>query len=210
MREAELTRLAREAELRALKAQINPHFLFNTLNTVNSLARDDPEAARSVNARLASVFRYSLDGSESEFVTLGQELDFVRDCMEIEKARFGARLRFSIEVDESLLRLRVLPMILQPLVENAVKHGVAPRSAGGTVRVVAAAENGVLRCRVTDDGAGTGGRGLADLLASGVGLRNVRERLEQIYGDRSSFTIDGDLQRGFAVELSFPAEGIET
>ncbi len=208
VREAELMRLSREAELRALKAQINPHFLFNTLNTVNSLARNDPEAARTVNARLASVFRYTLDGSESDTVTLGQELEFVRDYMEIEKARLRERLRFTMEADESLLETRIPPMILQPLVENAVQHGVARSPEGGTVQLTVTAMAGELTCRVQDDGPGVPNESVERILESGIGLRNVRDRLAQIYGKEFRFQIGGDSRHGCAVTISFPIRSL--
>jgi signal transduction histidine kinase len=207
VREAELRRLAREAELKALKAQINPHFLFNTLNTVNALARDDPEGARSVNARLAGVIRYSLDGSASDFVTARQELDFVEDYLEIEKARLGSRLQFRIMTEGRLEDVQFPPMILQPLVENAIRHGVSACLDGGTIEVCVAIRNGRLECRVHDTGSGIGEERRETLLNRGVGLRNVVERLERIYENGFSFNIEGDSTTGCTVKVSFPCQG---
>ena len=206
-REAELQRLAREAEIRALKAQINPHFLFNTLNTVNALARDDPEAARSVNARLGDLIRYSLESCEREGATLGQELDFVRGYLEIEKARLGDRASFSVEIAPGLEMVRVPPMILQPLVENAVRHGVASRPRGGTVAMTLESMGDRLRVRIRDDGPGIGDRTKDELLREGIGLRNVDERLQRLYGGEASLTIEGQGASGCTVTLVLPLRG---
>lgn len=203
-REAELTKLAREAEIRALKAQINPHFLFNTLNTVNALARDDPETARTVNAHLGDLIRYSLECSERETATLGQELDFVRGYLAVEKARLGERASFSVEIAPGLEDVRVPPMILQPLVENAVRHGVASRPRGGMVSITLEAADDKLRCRIRDDGPGVGTRTKAELLQEGVGLRNVDERLQRLYGSEASLTIEGQGSDGCTVTLVMP------
>lgn len=206
VREVELIRLAREAELRALKAQINPHFLFNTLNAVNALAGKDTEAVRALNARLASVLRYALDGFDQDLVTLGQELDFVRDYLAIEQVRFGSRLAVTLEVDGADMRWRIPPMILQPLVENAVKHGVAPREEGGFVRLSIFPGERSMRFEIADDGAGPPTTDLEFLVQRGLGLRNTLERLRAHYGTEGSLRIEAGAGRGCSVILELPLE----
>ena len=207
VRQAELERLAQEAELKALKAQINPHFLFNTLNTVNALAATDPEKARSINAQLAGVIRYSLDGSESDVVTLRQELDFLEDYVAIESARLGERFRFNLHVQEGLENVMIPPLTLQPLVENAVKHGVASQPNGGTVDVSIESRDGFLRCEVRDTGPGIGPQKQADLLEQGMGLKNVTSRLRSIYGNSATLTIEGNHTGGCIAAFSVPVGG---
>jgi signal transduction histidine kinase len=206
VREAELVRLAREAELRALKAQINPHFLFNTLNTVNALASEDPEGARAINARLAGVIRYALNGSENDFVTLQQELEFIEDYLGIEKARLGNRLRYALRAAPELREAKIPPMTLQPIVENAVKHGIAERPNGGTVELSVELRGGALQLRVHDTGPGVGSGAQESLLGRGLGLRNVVKRLEGLYESEFSFSIEGDSTSGCTVQISFPLE----
>jgi two-component system LytT family sensor kinase len=178
--EQELRTLATQAELKALKAQINPHFFFNALNTIAALIHTDPALAEASVERLAGMFRYVLAGSERGQVSLEEELAFVDDYLEIERARFGERLRVTREIDPRALSVPVPSLILQPLVENAVKHG--HRDDGGIeldIRVEPV--DGGVNITVADQGPGmpagyrTGG-------SSGHGLRNVDERLRKMYG----------------------------
>lgn len=207
VREADLRRMSREAELKALKAQINPHFLFNTLNSINALAAKDPQQTRDVVTRLAGMLRYVLEGSEQDFVPLKQEMAFVEDYLAIEKTRLGERLRVTVRVDNGLADVQIPPIILQPLVENAVKHGVAKQTGAGSVHVDVKEERGNLKCTVIDSGGGfetpetpsdeTGETG-------GLGLKNIRERLRCIFGSEYSLTIQNNTPPGVKATLVFP------
>ncbi|MBS1877076.1 MAG: histidine kinase [Acidobacteria bacterium] len=167
-------RLAAHAEVRALRAQINPHFLFNALNTVADMARGAPEAERAI-LNLSRVFRYALDSTRRELVRLGEEVEAVRSYLEIEQARFEDRLRFEIAVAQAAADQLFPPMLIQPLVENAVKHGIGPKPGGGRVRVTAEISETGVRVEVADDGVGFDpARAHAN-----VGLGNVRERVER-------------------------------
>lgn len=192
--------LAREAELRALRAQVDPHFLFNSLNVVAALAGSDPAAARRTALMLAGFLRRSLRLAEREAVPLGEELEAARAYLEIERVRFGDRLRVDERIAPGLEELPVPPLILQPLVENAVKHGIARRLEGGTVGLEAARRPDGLLLAVTnerDPDAPPGG-------GEGIGLANVRRRLEVAYGRRARLTA-GSRGESFRAELLLPA-----
>jgi two-component sensor histidine kinase len=185
VRAARLEAALAHARLAALAAQLRPHFLFNTLNLVSELIHLDPAAADETVVRLARLLRVTLDTSDAHEVPLGQELEVLASYLEIQRARFGDRLRVEWRVDVDALDALVPPLLLQPLVENAFVHGLAPRSAGGVVRVGAAVRRRggecVLSLRVEDDGVGPPvGRALVE----GVGLRNTRRRLATLYGAR--------------------------
>lgn len=204
VREADLQRLAREAELKALKAQINPHFLFNALNSVNALVVQAPQAAREMNTRLANILRYALDGFEKEFVTLQQELDFVNDYLEIEKIRLEENLKVQINLDEELMHILIPPMTLEPLVENAIKHGIAKREGGGTLTISIEKRGSNLCCQVTDTGSGFSSNDSRIILKHGMGLQNTLERLKRIYENNFKFGIQNNVPSGCTVTLSFP------
>ncbi len=185
-------RLAAAAEVRALRAQINPHFLFNALNTVADMARAVPEAERAI-LNLSRVFRYALDSTRREAVKLGEEIGAVRSYLEIEGARFEARLQYAIEVGDDLLDVLVPPMLIQPLVENAVKHGIAPKACGGTVRVAAEWCAPGIRVTVSDDGVGFD----PSRTAPNIGMGNVRARVE-----RDGGTMRVESRPGTGTEIS--------
>jgi LytS/YehU family sensor histidine kinase len=173
----ESARLTIAAELRALRAQINPHFLFNALNTLAEMSQGQPATERAI-LNLSRVFRYALESTQHERVPLGAEIEAIRAYLEIEGERFEDRLRFEIDVADELRDTPVPPMLLQPLVENAVKHGLSEKVHGGLVRITALRDNGRVRLTVQDDGVGfdlerTSGR---------VGLTNVGARVEQTGG----------------------------
>ena len=189
--EAKLRAEAARAELAALQARINPHFFFNTLNTISSLLEEDPEEAENLVQTLADLFRYTFRAAQSGPVRLAEELEFVRRYLSIEQARFGNRLHASWDVSPETRDLPVPGLILQPLVENAVGHGLAPAPQGGTVRVVARIEDGALRVEVIDDGVGLRAPG-DTLIHDEHGLGNVRRRLAAQYGPEASL----DLSRG--------------
>lgn len=188
LNEERLERLRTRAELDALQAKINPHFLFNTLNSIASLISENPAAAESTVEKLAELFRYTLQRSGNSTVTLSEELEIVRSYLEIEKVRFGNRLQFDIRSDESLGDIRIPPLVIQPLVENAIKHGIAEEPKGGTVTVDVKRDGRACVIAVNDTGKGFSGTG-GD---PGFGLKSIRERLTLAYGENASLrTEDG-------------------
>ena len=177
LEEERARKLATEARLSSLESRIHPHFLFNTLNSISSLIREDPGRAERTVERLAALLRYSLDVNASRLVPLSQELKIVHDYLEIESTRFGDRLRYSIDAAESLATLEVPPLTLQTLVENSIKHAIATSRQGGEIRVAASASDGVLVLEVSDDGPGFDLRALKP----GHGLENLQDRLAALF-----------------------------
>jgi len=205
--EARLREETARAELAALQARINPHFFFNTLNTIISLLDDDPVGAEAVLERLAALFRYTFEAAGAWAVTLREELEFVGGYLDIERARFGERLRVEWDVAGESLDAPVPGLVLQPIVENAVGHGIAPRAGGGTVRVRSRVDDGVLLLTVADDGVGLP-PGVADGGGGGHGLDNVRRRLATLYGAGGSLRLGpGEDGHGTRVELRLPLGG---
>lgn len=170
-------KLATQARLSSLESRIHPHFLFNTLNSISALVREDPAAAERTIERLAALLRYSLDVAARPLVALEDELRIVEDYLDIEKTRFGDRLRFSIAAPRDLMMLEVPPLSIQSLVENSIKHAIAESRRGGEIRVTAREQDGSLVLEVTDDGPGFDWRALKP----GHGLENLRERLSTLY-----------------------------
>ena len=191
------TRLA-EAETAALRAQLQPHFLFNTLNAISALVPDQPVLAQRLIARLGDLLRLSIDQDRSQRSALAHELDFTDTYLAIEEARLGNRLRVVRDVAPDMLAVEVPALLLQPLVENAVRHGIAPSIGGGTLTIEAKPAGGMLRIRIADDGKG------ADAIREGVGLGNTRHRLRQLYGENQSFEIDTAPGPGFRVTILVP------
>ena len=179
-------KLATEARLQSLESRIHPHFLFNTLNSISSLIHSDPAKADEQLQRLCALLRYSLDASETPLAPLRQELKIVRDYLDIERTRFGGRLRFTVEAPEELLDLAVPPLAVQTLVENSVKHVIAPSREGGEVRVRAARVAGRLTITVEDGGPGVA----AGALLPGHGLDNLRARLHVLFDDRARLVFE--------------------
>jgi sensor histidine kinase YesM len=206
-REQEMATLASEAELRALRAQINPHFLFNALTTIGYLIQTSPPRAVETLMRLTALLR-SVLRSEGEFTTLGRELDLVESYLDIERARFEHRLRVTIDVPEELRHVRVPPFVIQPLVENAVKHGISRKDAGGAVIVRATSDqiglDGCLSITVSDTGVGASPGALARGREAGIGLRNVERRLACHYGPAARFAIQSVPDKGTTVTLDLP------
>ncbi len=192
-----------EAELRALRAQINPHFLFNTLNSIAALIRVDPQAAEDTTTRLADIFRYVLRASESGHAPLADEIEFLHAYLEIERTRFGERLRIEERIEPGIGAIEVPGFLLQPLVENAVRYAVAPRPEGGRIRLSAARDGALLRLEVADDGPGMDGA--APPAGSGFGLRSVRERIATA-GPPHALDIDSAPGRGTTIRITLPAE----
>jgi hypothetical protein len=208
LREREIGRLATEAELRALRAQINPHFLFNALTTIGYLIQTAPPRALQTLMRLTALLRAGLR-SEGEFTTLGRELELVEAYLEIERARFEERLRVAIDVPANLRPLRIPPLVLQPLVENAVKHGIAAKQIGGDVVIRARVDRGVddrrqLSLLVRDTGAGSTPAAFEHGRKTGVGLQNIERRLECHYGADASLSFHTAVDEGTTVEIRLP------
>jgi two-component system, LytTR family, sensor kinase len=204
-------RLLLEARLDALQRQINPHFLFNTLNSITSLVRSQPELAREMIVKLANILRALLKDREA-FVPFSEELAFTDDYLSIEVVRFGDKLKVVKEIAEDTLHIVVPGMLLQPLIENSIKHGLEPRISGGTVTLRSRiTEDGLLMVEVEDDGVGMVTGNEAGVPASGlgqsgtgIGMRNVRERMEVLYGDLASVEINSRPGRGTKVTLEMP------
>ena len=195
-----------QAQLQALKMQLQPHFLFNTLHSISALVHSDPEAADRMIARLGDFLRLTLENSGAQEVSLQKELEFLRCYLEIERVRFQDRLTTDMNVEAQALDARVPNLILQPIVENAIRHGIAPRSTRGHIESSAKRNNGSLRIEVKDNGPGLpeaparrGG------VREGVGLANTRARLEQLYGPAHSFELANAPEGGLVVTLEIPA-----
>jgi two-component system LytT family sensor kinase len=206
----EQSRLLLEARLDALQRQINPHFLFNTLNSIASLVRSRPELAREMIVKLGNILRALLHDREA-FVPLGEELAFTDDYLDIEVVRFGEKLRVVKEIAEETLDVVVPSMLLQPLIENSIKHGLEPRISGGTVTLRSRIVDGQLMLEVEDDGVGVepGGPVTAPVSGlvregSGIGMQNVRERLQVLYGDEAQVEMVSRPGRGTRVRLMMP------
>ena len=204
--QARLREQAARAELAALQARINPHFFFNTLNTISSLVEEDAGRAGEIVETLAELFRYTLRVAEAGPVPLVEELEFVQRYLTIERARFGDRLRVVREVEPAALSIRVPGLILQPLVENAVGHGIAPLKRGGTVRISARIAGETLLVEVGDDGAGLRAEPGA-FVGEGHGLDNVRQRLATLYPGRAALDLGpAPGGRGTVARIRVPAE----
>ena len=193
-----------EAELSALRGQLNPHFLFNTLHTVIALVRRDPNKAEAALEQFGEMLRYVLDlnRTKQEDVLLPDEIEFVRNFLALEQLRLGDRLRVVEEISPDTLDCVIPSLTLQPLVENAVKYAVAPRVEGGRITISAYLENASLVLQVSDDGPGVSESAAS---GSGVGLRAVRQRLETRYPGENAFEIKAAPGSGFTVRLSLPA-----
>jgi two-component system LytT family sensor kinase len=197
--------LAQEAQVKMLRYQLNPHFLFNTLNAISTLILDDRnQLANQAVTRLSEFLRYTLDQDPMKKVTLRQEIAALNLYLKTESLRFGDRLKLDFAVEVGALDALLPSLLLQPLIENAVKYAVAPREAGGTIRIEGKERDGMLELAVTDDGPGLP-QGVVAAGGRGVGIRNTRERLAVMYGDNHRFEIL-DAHPGVRVEMSLPLE----
>jgi two-component system, LytTR family, sensor kinase len=202
MEAARLNEQLAKAQLSVLRQQIEPHFLFNTLNTVAGLVREGKnDGAVDMIAGLSDLLRRTLQTSDKQQMELGEELEVVKQYLEIEKARFAERLRVDVDVPEELLRARVPSLILQPIVENAVKHGIAKSVQGGAIAISAARRNGTLTLSVANDGPGFPADW--ERARKGIGLENVRERLVSLYGAEAELRVE-DRTRGPCVAIVVP------
>ncbi|GAA3767328.1 sensor histidine kinase [Terriglobus aquaticus] len=211
----EQTRLLLEARLDALQRQINPHFLFNTLNSIASLVRLEPELAREMVVKLANILRVLLKQREA-FVPFREELAFTDDYLAIEVVRFGEKLQVRKEIAPETLDLQVPSMLLQPLIENSIKHGLEPRISGGTVTLRSRRLGNVLRLEVEDDGVGIApGREAVSPVSglvragTGIGMRNVRERLLVLFGTAAHLDVESRPGRGTRVSIEMPLVSAE-
>jgi two-component system, LytTR family, sensor kinase len=200
----ELQRTLAEARLQALRSQLQPHFLFNALNTISALTESDPKSARRLMEQLGQLLRVSLRHASTPLVTLAEELTFLDDYLAIESVRFEGRIAVSVRAEDDTLDAMVPSFLLQPLVENAIRHGVGPRLSGGRINVTAARENGHLRLQVCDDGLGLA-TDWTTRRDAGVGLRNTAARLEQLYPQTHTFRVEaGPSARGVDVAIELP------
>lgn len=193
-----------KARMDALTSQINPHFLFNTLNTVSSLIRFDPDMARGVVLKLSNILRRLLRKHET-FVPLREELDFIDDYLDIEVIRFGRdKLQIFKEIDPEALEAFVPSMLLQPMIENAIKHGLAPRLSGGEIRIRTQRRNGRLFLEIDDNGMGIPPERLSEVYGGGIGISNVHERLRLLYGDQFRMDIRSREGEGTQICIEIP------
>jgi sensor histidine kinase YesM len=201
--EAEARRVASEAQLASLESRVNPHFFFNTLNSIAALTREDASRAERMTAQLASLMRSSLDQSSTPLVPLEQEIQSVRDYLEIEHVRFGDRLRYDIQVAMEARAALVPRLALQTVVENSVKYAVSTRREGACVSIIGQRTDGGLRVEVTDDGPGFNASAIPD----GHGLALIRARLSMLYGDRASLAVNSKPGRT-TVAMDVPATDV--
>jgi hypothetical protein len=199
LRASQLEATLARAELQLLKAQLHPHFLFNTLNTISSLVHKDPSQAETMIARLGDLLRQTLEGFGVQEVPLWRELNFIETYLAIEQVRFGRRLHVQIDAEPEVLDARVPYLLLQPLVENALRHGIAPRPGPGHLKILARRTEAGLRLEVLDDG-----RGSPRPVAEGVGLANARARLRQLYGDAQALLLEPGATGGMHVRVDLP------
>lgn len=201
-REVEARALARDSELKALKTQVNPHFIFNCLNSISALTSSDPATAREMCVRLAEFLRKTLGLSEKVRIPLGEELDLMHAYLSVEQIRFGARLKFEENTEPQAARYVVPPLLLQPLIENAIRHGVASLTEGGWVRLqIKTSAPNMLSIRIENnfDGEAPRRRG------AGIGLRNVRQRVDTTYGNRARMDVRSAAGH-FQIAMELPAE----
>ena len=201
LRASELEKRLVQAKLQSLQMQLNPHFLFNTLHSISALMHKDVEAADRMIMRLGDLLRAALEGSDTQEVDLRQELEFLKRYLEIEQTRFGNRLTVKMDIAPETLDAQVPNLILQPLIENAIRHGIEPRSKAGCVELRARRQNGALTLEVSDNGAGLPGN---QDLREGVGLSNTRARLRELYGEAHQFELRSGAAGGLVVHLTIP------
>ena len=203
LRASQLEARLAQSRLQVLKMQLHPHFLFNTLNAISELLHRDPDAAEHMITDLSDLLRMALENLEVQEIPLKQELEFLRKYLEIEQMRFQDRLRVEMDIAPDTLDASVPNMILQPLVENAIKHGISPKAGGGRIDIGAARSNGHLVLSVSDDGVGMPAEGLKSR-RDGVGLSNTRRRLKHLYGEEHRFELSAPQADGLRVDLEIP------
>ncbi|HUK91832.1 MAG TPA: histidine kinase, partial [Blastocatellia bacterium] len=197
---------ATTAELRALRMQLQPHFLFNTLNSISALLEDDPVAADEMLSRLGDLLRRTIEGSGAQTVTLEEELDFLKSYLDIERVRFADRLVVETEVAPGSLKAIVPTFILQPIVENAIKYAIAPAAGRGAISITSREKDGMLDIEVSDSGAliSRQAAGAGDTMKEGLGLSNTRARLNQMYGGHHRLDVAMNADGGLRVTIQIP------
>lgn len=206
LKSAQLESMLAQAELQSLKMQLHPHFLFNTLHSISALLHSDVEAARRMLVRLGDFLRFTLENAGTQEVSVQQEMEFLKGYLEIERIRFQDRLTISIDVEPQALDIKVPNLILQPIVENAIRHGIAPRSTPGLIEICVKREKSMLRIEVRDNGPGLPvNHSCIKLFKGGVGLANTRARLQQLYGAAHRFELENNPAGGLTVTLEVPS-----
>lgn len=202
-----LAQAASTAELKSLRTQISPHFLFNALNTIASFCRTNPIRARELIIELSNYFRNTLK-REEHFATIGEEVKLIESYLTIEKARFGDRLKLEIHIPENMLQNKMPVFVLQQLIENSVKHGILPKPEGGRVEVKAEPKEGLILFSVSDDGVGMSTERYKEVFATwpGIGLKNINERLKLLYGEKYQLSIESKQNIGTKVSFIIPGE----
>ena len=195
----ELTSALQEAELAILKNQINPHFLFNALNNIRSLILSDPEQARSMVTHISELLRYSIQFNAAEKVTLGQEIAIVKDYLQLESIQFNDRLTYVFDIDGSSLDIKIPPMAIQLLVENAIKHGVSQMTTGGNILIRSVLENDHLRIEVCNNG-----QLKEKSKREGIGLKNLIERLKILFGHFAELKVENSSENTVTASLKIP------
>ncbi len=199
----------KEMQISLLKSQINPHFLFNTLNSISMLVGSNKVGARKVISQLSDVFRYALDSHEGAKVKLLSELNFIENYIKIQQVRFGDRLNYEVDADPKCMSFEIPPMILQPLIENSIKYGIGPKDDGGTIWLIIKKTQSGVYFEITDDGLGLNAKKVLDgkVKVAGVGLKNTEKRLRSIYGLSARLHIQAKLD-GYTVSFTIPTEQI--
>ena len=198
--QSELRELSLKSELSALKSQLNPHFLNNVFNTINASVPKELEKTREMIATLADMFRYQLQASQTDYVTIRDEINFVKQYLELEKARFEDRLQIQIDIPNDILEHQIPPMMIQPLVENAVKHGISSLLEGGTILIEIKKVNNQLRCTIADTGVGITDKNA--VFGKGIGLTNIKLILEKTYN--SALDLSDNVPKGLKIDFEIP------
>ncbi len=192
-----------QMQMALLKSQINPHFLFNTLNSISTLIGVDKIKARKMMSMLSEVIRYALDSNDEPSISLSEEISFIRNYISIQQVRFGERLQYKEDIEQECLVLELPPMVLQPLVENAVKHGISPKEEGGTVTLSILHKDDLVLFEIKDDGVGINNNSDYETSNSGVGLKNSNERLVNMFNHKSRLKTSAT-ENGYSVKFEIP------
>ncbi len=200
--QSQLRELSLKSELSALKSQLNPHFLYNVFNTINASVPKELEKTREMIATLADMFRYQLQASQTDYVTIRDEINFVKQYLELEKARFEDRLQIQIDIPDDILDHQIPPMMIQPLVENAVKHGISSLLEGGEILLKINKVSNQLHCTVADTGVGIADKN--SVFGKGIGLTNIKLILEKSYG--TTLQLSDNLPKGLKIEFQIPVK----
>jgi len=192
-----------QSQLDVLKSQLQPHFLFNTLNSISVLTRENPESADKTIHLLSDLLRYSLKHAQQQFVSLEAELNFIKDYLAIEKVRFGDRLNIELDIDPETLQIMVPSLLLQPLVENAIKHGVTEKRGTGIIKISAQKNSQFLNLSIYDNGDGIEKQPAAEK-DLGIGLQNTNMRLQSLYGSKHLFKLENNSKHGTNVQVEIP------